>query len=249
MPGDDDSSDDTLSFNAGQVLRRFKHEGEQRNELLVIDEINRADIDKSFGQLFTLLSGQSVTLPYRRNSDEIEVVPASAVNGRIDQHQYIMPESWRLLATMNSYDKTSLYEMSYAFMRRFAFVHVDAPKIPNDEEERATLVRCYAEAWDLDIGEQIVQAFGEVWWATNAGGSDRKIGPAILRDMLVHVIESEADDLELAVTQAVTDYVFPQFEGVPERKKIVQRIANTEHVDEDRLWRLANDVLRVTKDG
>jgi MoxR-like ATPase len=249
MPGDDDSSDDTLSFNAGQVLRRFKHDGEQRNELLVIDEINRADIDKSFGQLFTLLSGQSVTLPYRRNSDEIEVVPASAVNGRINQHQYVMPESWRLLATMNSYDKTSLYEMSYAFMRRFAFVHVDAPKIPNDEEERATFVRCYAEAWNLDIGERIVQAFGEVWWATNAGGSNRKIGPAILRDMLVHVIESEADDLELAVTQAVTDYVFPQFEGVPERKNIVQRIANTEHVDEDRLWRLADDVLRVTKDG
>jgi len=248
MPGDGDNGDDALSFNAGQVLRRFKHEGEQRNELLVIDEINRADIDKSFGQLFTLLSGQSITLPYRRNTEEIEVVPASAMNGRLEQHQYMMPESWRLLATMNSYDKTSLYEMSYAFMRRFAFIHVNAPTIPDDEDERATLIRRYAEAWNLDAEKRIFQAFGDVWWATNAGGSDRKIGPAILRDMLGHVVESEADDLELTVTQAVTDYVFPQFEGVPDRKKTVQRIANAEHVDEDRLWRLADNVLRVTKD-
>jgi MoxR-like ATPase len=249
MPENGDGSDDTLSFKPGQVLRRFKDAGAQRNELLVIDEINRADIDKSFGQLFTLLSGQGVTLPYQHDGSEIDVSPASKADGGLAAHQYVMPESWRLLATMNSYDKTSLYEMSYAFMRRFAFVHVDAPTIPDDTDERTALVGKYADAWDLNPEKEVAEALGEVWWATNAGGSERKIGPAILRDMLTHILASETDDLELALTQAVTDYVFPQFEGVPERKEIVQRLANTDSVDEQRLWRLAGDVLRVTKDG
>jgi len=249
MPEEGDGGDDTLSFEPGQVLRRFKHGDAQRNELLVIDEINRADIDKSFGQLFTLLSGQGVTLPYQHDGSEIEVSPASKVHDGLAAHQYVMPESWRLLATMNSYDKTSLYEMSYAFMRRFAFVHVDAPTIPDDPEERTALVGTYADAWGLDPDREVAEALGEVWWATNGGGSERKVGPAILRDMLSHILASGTDDLELSVTQAVTDYVFPQFEGVPERKGIVQRLANVDSVDEERLWRLAGDVLRVTKDG
>jgi hypothetical protein len=43
--------------------------------------------------------------------------------------------------------------------------------------------------------------------------------------------------------------VFPQLEGLPERGRIVERLANTEHVDRDRLWRLAGDVLRVRPNG
>jgi len=230
-------------------LRRFKQEGTQRNELLVIDEINRADIDKSFGQLFTLLSGQGVTLPYQRNGSEVEVLPASEGRGKPAAHQYVVPSSWRILATMNSYDKTSLYEMSYAFMRRFAFVHVDAPEIPTESEQRARLVETYAQAWGFEPDDATVDALGSVWQVTNSGTSERKIGPAILRDMMSHVLESENEDLELSVTQAVTDYVFPQLEGLPERKRIVQRLAATDYVNEDVLWRLAGDVLRVRKDG
>jgi len=45
---------------------------------LVIDELNRADIDKAFGQLFTVLSGQSVQLPYTKdNNEEVEITSAN----------------------------------------------------------------------------------------------------------------------------------------------------------------------------
>lgn len=48
-----------LVFTPGIVLRSICE-----NKWLLIDEINRADVDKAFGQLLTILSGQDVELPF-----------------------------------------------------------------------------------------------------------------------------------------------------------------------------------------
>lgn len=244
----EETGDGNLAFEPGQVLRRFKRGGEQRNELLIVDEINRADIDKSFGQLFTLLSGQAVQLPYKRHGEEIEILPADQTEGEPSVNEYVMPTSWRILATMNSYDKTSLYELSYAFMRRFAFIHVDAPDVPEDPDRRVELVRSYADIWELDPSVDELRIVGEVWRATNSTVDGRKIGPAIVRDMLAHVLGSDTG-IGTASTQAVTNYVFPQLEGVPRRERIVSEIARVEGIDERRLRRLGRDVLGVSVDG
>ena len=247
MPEEGDGGN--LSFEPGQVLRRFKRDGGQQNELLVIDEVNRADIDKAFGQLFTLLSGQPVQLPFKRGGEEIEVRPADADGDELAPHEYVMPTSWRLLATMNSYDKTSLYEMSYAFMRRFSFVHVDAPEIPVDDEEGAALVRSYAGTWGIDVDDDVLAAVSNVWHATNNTIEDRKIGPAIVKDVLRQVAGALDENRERALTQAISNYVFPQLEGVPRRERIVTELAALDDVDAARLEQLARDVLQVTVDG
>lgn len=246
MPGEAEGED--LSFEPGQVLRRFKQDGEQRNELLVIDEINRADIDKSFGQLFTLLSGQAVQLPYKRAGEEIQIFPAAEFDGDLRPNRYVVPASWRIFATMNTYDKTSLYELSYAFMRRFAFVYVGAPEIPDSEDDRTELIATYAEVWGIQATEETLRDVAEVWFAANAFGDGRKIGPAIIKDILSHV-STEETDRRTALTQAVSNYVFPQLEGVPDRGKIISRIASTDAVAKGRLTNLASDVLGVQIDG
>jgi len=244
-----ESGGEELSFEPGQVLRRFKQDGHQENELLVIDEINRADIDKAFGQLFTLLSGQSVQLPYRKDGEEIVVEPAAEVSGDPEPHQYVMPESWRLVATMNTYDKTSLYELSYAFMRRFAFVHVDVPTIPHDQDERIALLQEYTDEWGMDPRRETLDAVSEIWSVLNNGREDRKIGPAIVRDMLRGIEHGPHRDHEVAVTAAVGNYVLPQLEGAPRREQIVTRLSNVSWVDRRRLADLSKDVLQVEIDG
>lgn len=235
-----------LTFEPGQVLRRFKRNNRQQNELLIVDEINRADIDKSFGQLFTLLSGQAVQLPYKRNGSEIEILPGEDAPETPEPHQYVMPTTWRLFATMNSYDKTSLYELSYAFMRRFSFISIDAPDIPEGRE--AEMVREYATTWGITANEEILRGVGGVWKAANTAVEDRKIGPAIIRDVLLHVTQSP-DSRNLAMTQAIMNYVFPQLEGVPRRKRIVNQIANTGEVDAELLQNRAEVILGISSDG
>ncbi|MCD6533692.1 MAG: AAA family ATPase, partial [Deltaproteobacteria bacterium] len=54
-----------LEFKYGFFLRALKS-----HQWLVIDEINRCDIDNCFGELFTVLSGQSVSIPFEKKSDE-----------------------------------------------------------------------------------------------------------------------------------------------------------------------------------
>lgn len=242
----EENGDGDLAFNPGQVLRRFKRDGTQQNEPLVIDEINRADIDKSFGQLFTLLSGQGVQLPFTREGAEIEIHPAAEFEGTLGAHQYVMPTSWRLFATMNSYDKTALYEMSYAFMRRFAFVYIDAPTIPEGEE--AVLTGRYADVWGIPADEELLEDLGTIWRVTNSTIEGRKLGPAVVKDMLGHVNGSRLPR-DAALTRAVTDYIFPQLEGVARREAIVSELAELDCLNRDRLVSLARDMLQVRLSG
>jgi energy-coupling factor transporter ATP-binding protein EcfA2 len=252
-----DTTDADLAFTPGIILNRLKdtQTGVQSNEPIIVDELNRADIDKAFGQLFTLLSGQSVQLPFTRNNREIELLTTDHLDGLPAEHQYVVPDSWRIFATMNTYDKTSLYEMSYAFMRRFAFIRVPAPEFtPGDDEtarsELASEMDAYIDTWDgLDPSDEERDAIGLVWKQTNQAVDDRSIGPAIVRDMLAYVTNrhtSAADDLSERVTEAIISYIFPQLDGVPERKQIITQIAAVDPTDTDTLRTAASDMLQVT---
>lgn len=244
----DESEDGKLSFEPGQVLHRFKRKNTQRNELLIIDEINRADIDKAFGQLFTLLSNQAIQLPYKRNGHEIEIYPADKLAGNPEDHEYVMPASWRILATMNSYDKTSLYELSYAFMRRFAFVHIDAPQITASRERQVEITRTYASTWGITVDDEVLAGVGEVWHIANTAGAGRRLGPAIIRDILLHIDRTDGAVEEVPLTQAVTNYLFPQLEGVARHERVVSRLLDVDLIDNDVLVRKARDFLGVRLD-
>lgn len=252
-----ENTDGDLAFTPGIVLNRLKNRqtSVQTNEPIIIDELNRADIDKAFGQLFTLLSGQSVQLPFTRNNREIELLTTNQLEGLPAAHQYVVPDSWRIFATMNTYDKTSLYEMSYAFMRRFAFIRVPAPEFTPGENEEALAdlrheMNAYIAVWDvLDPSEEERDAIGLVWKHTNHAVEERSIGPAIVRDMLGYVTNRRRgvdDDLSERVTEAVISYIFPQLEGVPERKQIITQIAAVDAINSDTLTTAARDMLQVT---
>ncbi|WP_256392030.1 AAA family ATPase [Natronoarchaeum rubrum] len=251
MPNESGEDGENLSFTPGIVLNRLKNNetGVQSNELTVIDELNRADIDKAFGQLFTLLSGQSVQLPYTVDGREVKLTTYDDVEGSTDTNQFVVPNSWRIFATMNTYDKTSLYEMSYAFMRRFAFVRVPAPELPEPTEGDdfgSNIVYDYANAWNLDITAREAEVVERVWRTANTAVEGRAIGPAIIEDVLRYVNQHPDDQIEYHLTQAVISYIFPQLEGVPKRKTIVRKIKDVQDIETSLIEEAAREMLQVT---
>ncbi|WP_227355753.1 AAA family ATPase [Haladaptatus salinisoli] len=231
------SEGDELVFQP-RVFLNCLRDGSVTNDWLVVDEINRADIDKAFGPLFSVLAGDSVTLPYEReNPIEIRPVDADADQDELEDiltnpNCFPVTPSWRLLATMNTFDKTSLYEMSYAFMRRFNFIHIGIPSLEDETGVRTSLLdpsenENYASVWIADdpslepVLNAVYNEVSAIWATVN---SYRQIGPSIVRDMLGYLkaygIAEDTTHKGEALSSALVALVFPQLEGLrPERQQ------------------------------
>jgi MoxR-like ATPase len=128
--------DGILRFQPGIFLQAL-----EEDRCLVIDEMNRANLDECFGELFTVLAGHAVDLPYQQSSRDSEnnlndesnlktvrIVPRKG--GSIvppDRVLYTMSQTFRLIGTMNDADRSLLHQLSFALLRRFDVVRIDPP--------------------------------------------------------------------------------------------------------------------------
>lgn len=115
-----------LEFVHGYLLRSIAEE-----RWVVLDELNRADIDRALGPFFTVLSGNPTSLRFEEETDEggyrkVAVVPEGRT---VEDHvNYTISPNWRIIATMNTKDLDLLFEVSQAFLRRFAVITVPCPE-------------------------------------------------------------------------------------------------------------------------
>jgi MoxR-like ATPase len=89
-------------------------------EFLIIDEINRANVDLAFGRLFTLLDVKYRDSPLIERTEGL----GDAFKDVLLNDNLYVPYSFRIIATMNSYDKALLFKLGYALLRRFAIVEM-----------------------------------------------------------------------------------------------------------------------------
>lgn len=111
-----------------RIAGRVFNGGGSQGVWLVLDELNRANMDSAFGPIFTALDERhpDVSLPF---FDEA-------------RRHLVVPRRFRIVATMNTYDKNFLFRLSYALTRRFALIPVDVPANEDTDgrnEERAKL--------------------------------------------------------------------------------------------------------------
>jgi len=107
-------------FITSSIIRCWRSlKGSGRPEFLVIDEINRANVDLAFGGLFTLLDVGHRGKPLIEDARELGVADDVLIDGNL-----YVPYSFRVLATMNSYDRAMLFKLGYALLRRFAVVEM-----------------------------------------------------------------------------------------------------------------------------
>ncbi|MHA2290414.1 MAG: AAA family ATPase, partial [Promethearchaeota archaeon] len=198
----------SLKFVEGLFLQSIRE-----NRWLIIDEINRCDIDKVFGPLFTVFSNNRVELPYKKDGKTITISPNFANEiSSFDKENctYEVGRNWRILGTMNEADKSSLYDLSFAFMRRFAFL-----KIPNPNNE--TIIQVLRGRTNESFHVDILNFIAEL-----SDLESREIGISILISVLEYIKwrEFSID----AFQEAIDAFIIPQLEGLtPQELRITQR--------------------------
>ena len=121
-----------------KAAERAKSEPDARH-FLVIDEINRGNLAKVFGELYFLLEyrDEEISLQYQQGDDD----------------KFSLPENLHIIGTMNTADR-SIALVDLALRRRFYFVEFH----PDDEPVRSVLYKWLAEKapgmeWVADVVE------------------------------------------------------------------------------------------------
>lgn len=225
-----------LEFNPGHFT-----EAVDQRRWLVVDEMNRANFDRAFGQLFTVLAGQSVVLPYRDAATGKPVrFRVAAEEPDPEYHDVVVGETWRMVGTLNNFDKSLLYEMSFALMRRFAFVEVPAP----ETDVFRILIRKQVADCPLELGSRVENVVGAFLPLRDL----KDLGPALFIDAARYAREllgsGSLEDAEAALL-VFHGMLLPQFEGIDETtgRRLLRHLLKAAPGHRETATRMLRDVL------
>ncbi|WP_405448508.1 AAA family ATPase [Streptomyces achromogenes] len=106
---------------------------------LIIDELNRADIDRAIGSLYTVLSSA--------HTAHLSANPIDLWFEEVPERQKLwMPGKFRLIGTMNDVDTSFVNSISQGLTRRFHFVYVGVPEFRQLGDEMGMCKR-QAQEW------------------------------------------------------------------------------------------------------
>ncbi len=132
---------DTVSRNWQYGARGFKRKKytdtngkSYRGVWLVIDEFNRANIDSAFGDMITAFEHGSLKIPTDKKGIYFE--------------ELAIPKDFRIIGTLNTFDKHFLFKLSDALKRRFAYIEILPPNTQNAEEEKYYVLKRSLEELD-----------------------------------------------------------------------------------------------------
>ncbi len=184
------------------VRREIRDEQGRRyhGRWLVIDEFTRAPIDAAFGSLLTTLGSDDAPLMVPTPDGGETAVP--------------LPKDFRILATLNSFDRHFLNQISEAMKRRFVFIDLLPPsRKQRDDEAKIALRRAVGalkalnpelegmiddylqvdaeDNWRAikDEHQKVIDDFWRIYWAIR---SYRQLGTAqaiaVLKTLLMSVL-------------------------------------------------------------
>ena len=199
-----------MSFEVRKgILMRLAEEAEKNPHLpylLIIDEINRGNISKIFGELITLIEADK-----RRDGDfPLEVTLPCSFKGADGKEtcQFSLPSNVHLLGTMNTADR-SIALLDTALRRRFKFVR----KEPKPDLLHADLEGVNLRKLLTKLNEVLVEAFSP----------DHQIGHA----WLPMKFDSKATGKDLV--DAFNDKILPlldewYYDNVEAKKELVAQL-------------------------
>lgn len=175
---------------------------------LIIDEFNRANIDRAFGQLFTALE--------HRNQLKVP----TDVTGE-DFQTFVIPDDYRIIGTLNAHDRHFLFNLSDALKRRFDFIEVSIP--PRDPENKEIhMVREKAATGNElsngihELDESDERTDNKLYEIMSFIRKSKQLGTALLismfKDMLVY--HQMGQDWNSSLDSALAKTIIPQIEDI-----------------------------------
>ena len=140
-----------------------------KNYIFIIDEINRGEMSKIFGELFF-----SIDPGYRGEKGKIKTQYQNLVDDDdVFSDGFFVPENVYIIGTMNDIDR-SVESMDFAMRRRFAFIEISASKRTDMLKDSENGIGEYA-----DEAEKRMNALNEAISSETVGLSHSyDIGPA-----------------------------------------------------------------------
>jgi len=200
---------------------------------LVIDEFNRAEIDKAFGQLFTALRTQNLKIPTitSDNYEDLKIL-----------------KDYRIIGTLNTADKHFLFNLSDALKSRFAYIEVDIPTREQFKTEIYFAMRNALKDLDLDspfdkvvlddVNKKIIEDKSDAdfyrrvmqaYYVLDTVRIFKKLGPAVLKliyqNLIVGTIISQ--DSKKSLDNSLTSNLIPQLEHESSQSLEIIRVLHT----------------------
>lgn len=200
------------------LWERQRSPGAWMGTWLLIDEMNRAPLDRAFGDLFTALVSTVVRVPRI----------ASAGDGR-SAIMMPIPRDFRLICTANTADRRLLFDLSEALKRRFAFVDVPAfvgsARGIGAIQRRAFLAQIERRASELSVElPSLEKRFDEVLEVLNPIVERIRVifplGSAQIIDTILYLLVASrlaglGRPSDRIVGTALIDHFFPLIENLP----------------------------------
>ena len=125
-----------------QKVAEFNNKPENEKEIplesskffFIIDEINRGEVSKIFGEAFSMIeTDKRAPVKSEDVTNKVDTQYSSLIEDENDpfQHGFYIPENVYILATMNEIDR-SLEAMDFAFRRRFSWLTVEVQDTLNE---------------------------------------------------------------------------------------------------------------------
>ena len=229
----------TVKNNYDKLLDRHDCKIENKEylgEWLVIDEFNRADIDRAFGPLFTIMGND------KKNNLQY---PTTKPNDIFDE--ITIPKDYRIIGTLNTFDRHFLHTLSYALKRRFDMIEMGIPTLKEIDSEkkivREKMVHALASTFnkeEKDFLDELQKnggfdAIDNLFEIMSFIRQSKELGTAILISMtkLMVVHYQIVKDWDVSLDAALTSNVTSQIDGLSTPKlEIIQEFCrgNVAHV-------------------
>ena len=202
----------SITWRSGYLVRAVARALQGHRVLLLLDEVNRAEVDKVFGEFFTLFSSPSAEewniddlcdIVCGENSEEELDEPARILCSACKKPERLQKvrELLRIVATMNTVDYATVFAVGEAFGRRFYKVEFITPSDTNYilENEVKPVFQYVAERFNLSddklkslegLLEKLAGFVAELRKAKSEAGiagvvvTQLPIGPAFVREVV-----------------------------------------------------------------